>query len=73
MAFGTTLREHHAMTASVNIFYIAIGYKNKSNMKVAASTINIKIHQLFSEERIFGVCMTIVQRKISLELTRTCF
>ena len=49
MAFGTTLREHHTMTASVNIFYIAIGYKNKSNMKVAASTINIKIHQLFSE------------------------
>ena len=26
MAFGTTLREHHTMAASVNMFYIAIGY-----------------------------------------------
>ena len=73
MAFGTTLREHHKMAASVNMFFIAIGYKNKSNMKVAASNINIKIHQLFPEQRIFGICVTIVQRKISVDFTRTCF
>ena len=72
MTFGT-LREHHAMAASANIFYIAIGYKNKANMKVAASNINIKIHQLFSEQLIRGVRVTIAQRKISVDLTRTCF
>ena len=37
------------MAASGNMFYIAIGYKHKANMKVAASNINIKIHQLFSK------------------------
>ena len=36
MTFGTTLREHHPIAASVNMFYIAIGYKNRANMKVAA-------------------------------------
>ena len=71
MTFGTTLREH-TMAASA-MFYIAIGYKNKANMKVAASNINIKIRQMFSEQRILGVCMTTVQRKISVDLTRTCF
>ena len=73
MTFGTTLREHHPMAASVNMFYIAIGYKNRANMKVAASNMNIKIHQLFSEQRILGVHVTITQRKISVDLTRTCF
>ena len=72
MTFGTSLREH-TMAASANMFYIAIGYKNKANMKVAASNINIKIRQMFSEQRILGVCMTIVQRKFSVDLTRTCF
>ena len=72
MTFGTTLREH-TMAASANMFYIAIGYKNKTNMKVAASNINIKIHEQFSEKRILGVCMTIVQREISVDLTGTCF
>ena len=52
MAFGTTLREHHTMVASANMFYIAIGYKNKANMKVQARNINIRIHQMFSEQRI---------------------
>ena len=33
------------MAASANMFYIAIDYKNKTNMKVTASNINIKIHQ----------------------------
>ena len=44
MTFGTTLREPHTMAASANVFFIAIGYKNKVNMKVAASNITIKIH-----------------------------
>ena len=51
MTFGTSLREH-TMAASANMFYIAIGYKNKANMKVAASNINIKIRQMFSEHQI---------------------
>ena len=72
MTFGTTLREH-TMDASANMFHIAIGYKNKANMKVAASNINIKMHQLFSEQRILGVHVTIAQRKISVDLARTCF
>ena len=49
MTFGTTLREHHLMDASANMFYIAIGYNNKANMKEAAKYMNIKIHQLFYE------------------------
>ena len=61
------------MAASANMFYIAIRYKNKANMKVAASNININIHQLFSEQRILGVSVTVVQRKISVDLIRTCF
>ena len=71
MTFGTTLREH-TMVASAVMFYIAIGYKNKANMKVAASNINIKIRQIFPEQRNFGVWMTIIQRRISVDLTRTC-
>ena len=70
MIFGTTLGKHLTMAASV---YIAIDSKNKVNMKVAASNINIKIHQLFSKQRILGVCVTIVQWKILGNLTRTCF
>ena len=46
------------MAASANI---AIDYKNKANIKVAASNINIKIHQLFSKQWIPGVRVTIVQ------------
>ena len=67
MTFGTSLREH-TMAASANMFYIAIGYKNRANMKVAASNMNIKIDQLFSEQRILGVRVTIAQRKISVDL-----
>ena len=65
MTFGMTLREHLTMAASASIIYIAIDFKNKRNMKVAASNINIKIHQLFSKQRIVGVRETIAQRKIS--------
>ena len=62
--FKTTLGEHLTITASTNMFYIAIDYKNKLNMKIAASNINIKIYQLFSKQLILGVRVTIVPRKI---------
>ena len=57
------------MAASANIFYIKIDYKNKINMKLVASNINIKImdvkiYELFSKQRILGVHVNIVQRKI---------
>ena len=73
MIFGTTLRQNRTMAASADMFYIAVGYKNKTNTKVAASNIIIEIHQLFSEQRIIGFRVTIVLRKISVDLTRTCF
>ena len=41
-------------------------------MKVAASKISIKIHQLFPKQLILGARVTIAQRKISGDLTRTC-
>ena len=47
MAFGMALAEHLTMTASASMIYIAIDYKNEPNMKVAASNISNKIHQLF--------------------------
>ena len=72
MTFVATLGEHLTMATSANMFYIAIDYKNKTNMKVPASNINIKIHQLFSKQRILSVRETIVQWKISVDLTRTC-
>ena len=63
--FGMTLREHLKMATSAIIFYIAIDDKNKTNMKVAVINISIKIHQLFSKQRIIGVRVIIVQWKIS--------
>ena len=69
--FGMTLAEHLTMAASANRFYIAINYENELNMKVAASNVNIKIHQLFSKQRILGVGETIAQRKTSGGLRRT--
>ena len=65
MTFRATLGKHLMIAASVNMLYGAIDYKNKTYMKVAASNINIKIHQLFSEQRILGAHVIIVQRKIS--------
>ena len=73
MTFGITLGEQVTMAASANTFYITIDYKNKTNMKVATSKINIKTHQLFSKQRILGVCVIIARWKISGDLTRTCF
>ena len=62
MAFGITLVEQFTMTASASMFYIAIGYKNKTNMKVAASNINIKINQLVAKQGILGICVTTAQQ-----------
>ena len=63
MTFGTTLAEHFTKAASTNMFYFAFDYQNEPNMKVAASNVNIKIHQLFFKKRIFDVRVTIAQRK----------
>ena len=64
MTFEVTLGKHFMMVASAHMCYVAIDYKNKTYMKVAASNINIKIHQLFSKQWILGVHVTIIQRKI---------
>ena len=50
MTFGMTLAEHLTMAASAGMFYISIDYEYELNMKVAASNINIKIHQLFCKQ-----------------------
>ena len=63
-----TLAEYLTMAASANMFYFAIDYENEPNMKVAASNVNIKIHQLFFKQRILGVRVTIAQRKTSRRL-----
>ena len=71
MTFGMTLAEHFTKAASANIFYFAIDYENEPSMKVAASNVNIKIHQLFFKQRILDVQVTIAQGKTSGGLTRT--
>ena len=60
MTFRATLVKHLMMVASANMFYVVID--NRTYMEVAVSNTNIKIHQLSSK-----------QRKISGDLTRTCF
>ena len=47
MTFAVTLGKHLMMAASANMFHVAIGYMNKTYMEVAATNIDIKIHQLF--------------------------
>ena len=71
MTFGMILVEHLTMAASANMFYFVINYENELNMKVAASNVNIKIHQLFSKQRIVGVRETIAQWETLGGLTRT--
>ena len=71
MTFGMTLTEHLTMAASAIMFYFAIDYENQPNMKVAASNVNIEIHQLFFNQRILGVPVTIAQRKTLEGLART--
>ena len=68
-----TLRKQLMMAASANMFYVVIGYNNKTYMEVAASNTNIKIQQLFSIQQILGIHVTIVLRKILGDLTRTYF
>ena len=63
MTFRITLAEHLTTVASASMFYITIDYENEPNMEVAASNVNIKIHQLFSKQRILGIRVTIAQRK----------
>ena len=63
MTFGMSLAEHLTRAASANIFYFAIDFENEPNMKVAASSVNIKIHQLFFKKRILGIRVTTAQRK----------
>ena len=46
MTFAATLG-NFMMAASANMFYVAIGYMNKTYMEIAATNINIKLHQLF--------------------------
>ena len=72
MIFGMILAEYLTMAASASMFYIEINYENELNMKVAASSVNIKIHQLFSKQRILGVRVTITHRKTTGDLKRTC-
>ena len=60
MTFRATLVKHLMMVASANMFYVVID--DRTYMEVAVSNTNIKIHQLSSK-----------QRKISGDLTRTCF
>ena len=36
MTFGMALAEHSMMAASASMFFIAIDYKNKPNMKVTS-------------------------------------
>ena len=42
-------------------------------MEIAGRDINIKIHHVFSKQRILGVSVSIVKRKSLGDLTRTCF
>ena len=72
MNFGKALGEHLKMVASASMFCITIDRKNKTNMKVGAININIKIHQLFSKQQIFGICVIFIQREILGDLTQTC-
>ena len=73
MTFGKTLGRNFLMAASVNVLYVNIDYKNKTYMEVAASHINIKIHSCFLNSKFLVSALPIVQRKISDDLTQTCF
>ena len=47
MTFGMTLAKHLTMAASANMFYFAIDYEIKLNMKVAASNETLKYISCF--------------------------
>ena len=67
-----TLVEQRTMTTPASMLYIALEYKNETNMKVAAGNINNKTHHLISKQWIPGVRVTIAPWKISRYFTRTC-
>ena len=71
MNFGITLAEHLMIAASASLFCTAINYENELNLKVAASNVNVKMHQLSSKQRILGVRETVAQWKTSEGLRRT--
>ena len=55
----------------MNDFWNDFSGTHHNGYKVAASNVNIKIHRLFSRQRILGVRVTIAQRKTSENLART--
>ena len=71
MTFGMTLAKHLTMATSAYMFFFTIDCENELNMKVAASNVNTKIHQLFIKQRVFGVRVPVAQRKTSGGLART--
>ena len=69
----TTSGEHLRTAVAINMIYIAINSKKKTNVKVASNNINFRIYKLLSKQQIHGVHVTIEQRKILKDLTRTYF
>ena len=69
MTFVTILGEHLAMAASAKIFYIAIDYKKKTNMKVEEPVLQTLKYISCLQQRNLGICMIIAQGKISGDLT----
>ena len=67
MTFGITVEEHLVMADSASTFYIAIDYNNKAHVKIVAINRDIIIHQLFPNQWILGVCVTIAQPKSGLD------
>ena len=63
MTFGTTSGEQLTMAASANIFYVTIDYKNKTNLKVAASNINIKQISCFLNSRFLVIAWPLYSGK----------
>ena len=55
----------------MNDFWNDFSRTHHNGCKVAASNVNIKIHQLFSRQRILGARVTIAQPKTSEDLART--
>ena len=69
----TTSGEHLRTAVATNMIYIAINSKKKTNVKVASNNINFRIYKLLSKQQVHGVHVTIEQRKIWKDLTRTYF
>ena len=72
MTFEMTLGEHPRWLLLLVCFILQLTIRMNQIWKCAASNRNIKIHKLFSRQRILGVRVTIVKRKTSGGLKRTC-